>query len=71
MPSEKPFLTFVVEPELLERIDEFRFARRFSSRAEAIRWLLRWALDHQATQTLSANDQGKSSAATPTPSVDP
>ena len=28
-----------------ERIDEFRFARKFSSRNEAIRWLITYAIE--------------------------
>lgn len=40
MPSDKPFLSFVVEPDLLKRLDDFRFANRFESRAQAIKWLL-------------------------------
>ena len=30
-------------------LDDFRFEHRFQSRAEAIRWLLEWALDNGAT----------------------
>jgi hypothetical protein len=44
MPSEKPLLNFVIEPDLLKRVDDFRFHYRFSSRAAAIKWLLEWAL---------------------------
>ena len=44
MPSNKPFLSFVAESDLIRRIDDWRFRRRFPSRAKAIRWLLRWAL---------------------------
>jgi hypothetical protein len=40
----KQFLSFIVDSELLRRIDDFRFRWRFGSRADAIRWLLRWAL---------------------------
>jgi hypothetical protein len=45
MPSEKPFLSFVVDAEFLKRIDDFRFKNRFASRAQAIQWLLKYALD--------------------------
>lgn len=45
MPSKKPFLNFVIEPDLLERIDEYRFKNRFESRAAAIKYLLRVALE--------------------------
>ena len=47
--SEKPFLHFVVDAELLARLDEFRFEQRFESRAAAIKWLLDAALDAKLT----------------------
>jgi metal-responsive CopG/Arc/MetJ family transcriptional regulator len=47
MPSIKPFLSFVIEPELLKKLDDFRFNNRFQSRTEAIKWLLRFALDQK------------------------
>jgi hypothetical protein len=37
-------LTFLIEMELLNRIDDFRYDNRFPTRAGAIRWLLEWAL---------------------------
>ncbi len=48
MPSTKPLINLVMDPELVERIDDFRFANRFPSRAAAIKWLLTWALDQRA-----------------------
>jgi hypothetical protein len=42
--SDKPYLNFVVDPELLKRLDDFRFKHRFATRAGAIKWLLEWAL---------------------------
>lgn len=47
MPSSKPFLAFVVENDLLKRLDDFRFKHRFESRAAAIKWLLQFALDQK------------------------
>jgi len=47
MGSEKPFLSFVIEPDLLKRLDDFRFKNRFATRAAAIKWLLAWALDQK------------------------
>lgn len=44
MPSDKPLLNFVVEEELLKRMDDFRYEHRFPTRAAAIKWLLDWAL---------------------------
>ena len=45
--SLKPMLTFVIEPDLLKRLDDFRFKHRFPSRAAAIKWLLIFALDQR------------------------
>jgi hypothetical protein len=42
--SDKPYLNFVIDPELLKRLDDFRFRHRFPTRAAAIKWLLDWAL---------------------------
>jgi hypothetical protein len=47
MGSEKPLLNFVIEPDLLKRIDDFRFKQRFQTRAAAIKWLLDWALNQK------------------------
>ena len=44
MPSKRPFLNFVADSALIERIDDWRFRHHFPARAEAIRWLLDWAL---------------------------
>jgi hypothetical protein len=42
---EKALLNFLIEADLLKRVDDFRFKNRFESRAAAIKWLLAWALD--------------------------
>ena len=44
VPSDKPLLNFIVEPALLQRLDDYRFKHRFPTRAAAIKWLLEWAL---------------------------
>lgn len=36
-----------IPQELRERLDDFRFAQRFESRAAAIKWLLEWALSQE------------------------
>lgn len=41
---DKTLLNFLIEAELLKRVDDFRFKHRFDSRAAAIKWLLAWAL---------------------------
>jgi len=40
MPSDKPKILFVMEKELLKRIDDFRFDNRINSRSEAVRKLI-------------------------------
>lgn len=45
MPTEKPILTFAVEPELLERINDFRFENRIETKSEAIRILIERGLE--------------------------
>ncbi len=44
MPSDKPFLSFVIEQDLLDKIDNYRFNHRFPSRSSAIRFLVEYAL---------------------------
>jgi hypothetical protein len=46
-PSDKPYLNFVVEEQLLKRVDDFRYKHRFPTRAAAIKWLLDWALNQK------------------------
>ena len=40
MPTEKPILTFAVDEDLLERLNDFRFENRIETRSEAIRMLV-------------------------------
>jgi hypothetical protein len=47
--TDKPILNFIIEPELLKRVDDFRFKHRFGSRAAAVKWLLDWALGQKPT----------------------
>lgn len=39
MGTEKPFLHFNVDPELLKKLDDFRYKNRFPSRATPLNWL--------------------------------
>ncbi len=43
-PTTKPILNFVVDPDLLRRLNAYRFANHFESRAAAVKFLLEWAL---------------------------
>jgi hypothetical protein len=50
-PRTGPILNFVVDDDLIRRLDDFRYTRRFPSRAAAVKALLRWALDQQPDLT--------------------
>src|ERR1700689_3509179 len=44
MPLNKTLLNFIVDNNLLKRIEDFRFKNRFPTRTATIKWLLDWAL---------------------------
>ena len=50
-PRETPLLNFVIDPDLLSRIDDFRYESRFPTRAAAIKWLLDFALAQKPKPT--------------------
>ena len=45
MPTEKPKILMVLEKNLLEKIEDFRYSNRIPTRSEAIRRLLEEALN--------------------------
>ena len=48
--AEKPqqqYVNVLFDEKLLKGVEDFRFKNRFSSRTEAIRWLLKWAIDQK------------------------
>lgn len=49
MAADKQLLNFLIETDLLKRVDDFRFMHRFESRAAAIKWLMNWALSQKPT----------------------
>lgn len=46
VPSEKPMVTFVCDPEFLKKIDTFRWKHRMKSRAAALIWLIQRGLEN-------------------------
>lgn len=48
---------FVADPDLIEKLDDFRFQNRFDYRAEAIRWLLEWGLQQAPTVERKRKDE--------------
>jgi len=55
-PSKKPFLSFVIDPEKLDEIDDFRFKHRFPTRAEAIKWSIGFAINIVESSGLNDDD---------------
>jgi metal-responsive CopG/Arc/MetJ family transcriptional regulator len=47
MSSAKPVVNFVIEEELLKKIDDYRFEKRFPSRAAAIKNLIEIGLEQE------------------------
>jgi metal-responsive CopG/Arc/MetJ family transcriptional regulator len=43
--AQKQYVNILFEEKLLSRIDDFRFKYRFPSRTEALRWLVKAALE--------------------------
>ena len=54
--GDKTLLNFLVDADLLKRIDDFRFKNRFPNRAAAIKWLLSWSLQ-QVPEGLDLSDE--------------
>ena len=45
MATTKPFTTIIFDEEMFKRIDDFRFNNRFSSRSQAVLYLIRAGMD--------------------------
>jgi len=57
MPTEKPILTFAVDEDLMERINDFRFDNRIETRSEAIRMLVEKGLEDYEKRTREKKKQ--------------
>ena len=51
MPTKQPVVTMIFSKELLERVEDYRYANRIPTRTEAIRQLLEKGLKHSEKQT--------------------
>ncbi|MEN6391067.1 MAG: hypothetical protein ABFD04_11680 [Syntrophomonas sp.] len=56
MPSQKPKVTFYIDEDLLEKVDDFRYDNHFPSRASAVMWLLRYALSKRPKPRLKKKE---------------
>ena len=45
MPSKKPYLALVIEPDLLQQITDYQFDNRFANRTQAVLDLIRRGLE--------------------------
>lgn len=57
MPADKTMVTTLMERDLLERIDDFRFGKRFKSRAATMKYLMDWALARNPEPTPADHDR--------------
>lgn len=60
VPADAKLVNTLIDVDLLARIDDFRFSRRFKSRAAAMKYLLDWALKHDPTPTEKDRQQWSS-----------
>lgn len=47
MSTEKPFLNFSIDEDLLKKIDDYRFKNRFPSRAATVKHLIELGLKQE------------------------
>jgi metal-responsive CopG/Arc/MetJ family transcriptional regulator len=47
IPKEQQLVHMRVDAAMVKLLDDFRFKHRFESRTEAVRWLIKAALDAQ------------------------
>ena len=51
MPKKKPIITLIVDEELMERINDFRFGNRIDTKSEALRLLIERGLGFYEEET--------------------
>ena len=61
MPTNKPRYTIIVDDELLEKIDDFRFENRYPSRSAATLELIRRGME-ALTRQKKGNDQNQTAS---------
>jgi metal-responsive CopG/Arc/MetJ family transcriptional regulator len=59
MPTKKEVLCFPSDPDLLKRIDDYRYDNRIPSRSEAIRQLIEEGLKAKASPKGKAKTKGE------------
>lgn len=59
MPTEKPRYTITVDDELLQKIDDFRFEKRYQSRSSATVDLIKLGIEALEKSQLNKEKGGK------------
>ena len=54
MPTEKPRVTFTIKQEILDKVDEFRYATKAKNQSQAILSLLEKGLEEAEQKTKKA-----------------
>jgi hypothetical protein len=57
MPADTKLVTTLIDADLLAQIDDFRFGKRFKSRAAAMKFLMAWALERSPEPTPSDRER--------------
>lgn len=57
MPADAKLVNTLIDVDLLARIDDFRFSRRFKSRAAAMKYLIDFALQQNPEPTLADHER--------------
>lgn len=57
MPSKKPYLAMVIEPNLLQQIIDYQFDNRFANRTQAVLDLIRRGLEDVEREKKPGNGQ--------------
>jgi len=57
VPTDTKMVTTLIDVDLLARIDDFRFSRRFKSRAAAMKYLMDWALQREPEPSLADHER--------------
>ena len=65
MAGDRKQIHVLLDDILLRRLDDFRFAHRFQSRTDAIRWLLEWSLGRDPQPRKPRDDGTEPSPADP------
>jgi metal-responsive CopG/Arc/MetJ family transcriptional regulator len=55
MPTQKPIISVVLDPETLKKVEDFQFANRIPSRSKALNEIIRLGME----QMNKDNEKGK------------